>query len=121
MSESKRQLKVARQLQKDLSDILRKKLGDQFRNAILTITRVEVSADLSVAKFYLSLLAVDKTPDLMGQIESRKGEIRKALGMKIGKQVRKVPELVFIEDTGARHASDIEDLLSKLNIPPLEE
>lgn len=121
MSESKRQLKVAKQLQKDLSDIIRKKLGDQFRNTILTVTRVTVSPDLSVARIFISALSVDKTQDFMGLILEHKSEIRKALGLKIGKQVRIIPELVFIEDIGGQHASDIDDLLSTLDIPPQDD
>lgn len=119
--ESKRQLKVARQLQKDLSDIIQKKLGDRFRNTIITVTRVQVSPDLSVARVYISVLAVDPQQDVMEVLQHHKSEVRGALGNRIGKQFRKVPELIFIEDLGSQHAAEIDGLLNKLQIPPEED
>lgn len=121
MGESKRQLKIARQLQKDLSEIFRLKLGDYFKNTLVTITRVQVSPDLSVARVYISVLTTTESPQVIDQIKEHKSELRGALGLRIGKQVRKIPELVFIEDHGSAHASQIDEILSKLNIPPQSE
>ena len=58
MNESKRQQKVSRQLQKDLSAILKKRIADNLRDALVTITRVQISPDLSVAKVYISTFSV---------------------------------------------------------------
>lgn len=121
MEYSKRQLKIARQLQKDLSDIFRLKLNNQFKNTLITITRVEVSPDLSVARIYVSIMASGNSDHVIEQITNHKNEIRGALGRRIGKQVRKIPQLVFIEDRSYEHASNIEELLSKLDIPPQSE
>lgn len=121
MGESKRQLKVSRQLQKDLSEIFRLKLSDVIRNALLTITRVHVSPDLSVATVYISIMATGKTENGIDKINQHKSEIRKELGNRIGKQVRKIPELIFIEDHGSEHAQNIDQLLSGLDIPPQSE
>ena len=121
MNVSKRQLKVARQLQKDLSAIIKKRITDHVRNALVTITRVDISPDLSVARVFLSTFSVQGQVDIMALVEEQQGEIRGALGRKIGKQVRKIPELIFVEDNGAQHASDIDDLLSNLDIPPKED
>ncbi len=121
MAESKRQLKVSRQLQKDLSEIFRLKLSDVIRNALLTITRVHVSPDLSVATVYISIMATGKTESAIDKINQHKSEIRKELGNRIGKQVRKIPELIFIEDRGSEHAQNIDQLLSGLDIPPQSE
>ena len=119
--ESKRQLKVARQLQKDLSDIIQKKLSARFRNTIITVTRVQVSADLSVARVYISVLSVDAPQNVMEAFQQHKSEIRGLLGNRIGKQFRKIPELIFLEDLGSQHAADIDGLLNKLQIPPEED
>ncbi len=121
MNVSKRQLNVARQLQKDLSAIIKKKIADQVRDALITITRVDISPDLSVAKVFLSTFSVQDQVDIMALVAQQHGEIRGDLGRKIGKQVRKIPELIFVEDNGAQHASDIEEILSKLDIPPSEK
>lgn len=121
MTESKRQLKIARQLQKDLSEIFRLKLGDYFKNTLLTITRVHVSPDLSVARIYISIMTTGDSLSIIEQITDHKSELRKALGNRIGKQIRKVPELIFQEDHGSKHASEIDDILSNLDIPPQSE
>ncbi len=121
MNESKRQQKVSRQLQKDLSAILKKRIADHLSNALITVTRVHISPDLGVAKVFISTFSVKGDQDVMTLIDDQKSEIRGALGRRIGKQVRKIPELIFIEDNGAQHASDIDDLLSNLHIPPPEE
>ena len=121
MGESKRQLKIARQLQKDLSEIFRLKLGNLFKNALITITRVQVSPDLSVAKVYISAMSTAEETEVLDRIQEHKAELRGALGYRIGKQVRKVPELIFIEDHGSEHASNIDEILSRLDIPPQSE
>ena len=121
MGTSKRQLKVSKQLQKDISEIFRIKLGHITRNSLLTITRVEVSPDLSVAKIYISSFTTGQNQNVVDQINQHKSELRGALGNRIGKQVRKVPELIFIEDHGSEHASNIEEILSRLDIPPQSE
>lgn len=105
-------------MQKDLSEIFRLKLSDSVKNTLLTITRVEVSPDLSVARIYISAFTMGTKQNALEQINQHKGELRRALGMRIGKQVRKVPELIFIEDHGSEHASNIEEILSRLDIPP---
>lgn len=121
MGNSKRQLKVSKQLQKDLSEIFRMKFGHTLKNTLLTITRVEVSPDLSVARVYISAFGPGREISIEDQLNEHKGEIRGALGNRIGKQVRKVPELIFIEDHGSEHASNIEEILARLDIPPQSE
>ena len=54
--ESKRQQKFGRQIQKDLSDIFQKEFKEIFGKAMVTITDVKMSPDLSAARCYLSFL-----------------------------------------------------------------
>ncbi len=121
MRESKRQLKFSRQLQKDLSEIFQLKLSNVIKNTLVTITRVEVSPDLSVAKVFISAFGSDQKQNAVDQINQHKSELRRVLGHRIGKQVRKVPELIFLEDHGSEHASHIDEILSRLDIPPQSE
>lgn len=121
MAAGSRQKKYSSLLQKDLSEIFQKQMGNTFGKAFITITDVEVSPDLSFAKIYLSLMLSDKPDEILERIRERKSEIRKHLGNKIGKQVRIVPELAFFKDDTLEKASRIDDILSKLDIPPEEE
>ncbi len=121
MNENKRQQKISRLLQKDLSEIIRERFRDELKNAIISVTRAEVSPDLSVAKIYLSALAVGPDQNPLELVEAHQSEIRKLLGFRIGKQVRRIPELIFIEDQGSQHAAEMDQLLNRLDIPPQED
>ena len=70
MSESKRQQKFARLIQKDLSHIIQKNKMGIFANSFVTVADVRMSPDLGVAKVYLSMLLVDDR-DLMLEREGQ--------------------------------------------------
>lgn len=118
---STRQLKYAGLIQKDLSELFQRDSRHWFGKAFVTITDVEVSPDLSFAKIFLSLMMVDDEAAFLELVKSKKSEIRKALGLKIGKQVRIVPDLNFYIDDTQENAQKIEDILSGLHIPPAPE
>jgi ribosome-binding factor A len=120
MTGSTRQQKYARLLQKELGDIFQRDKKGILENAFVTVADVRVSADLSVARVYLSMLLAKDREKVLERINTRKKEIRKALGDRIGKQVRIVPELVFEIDEVEENAQRIEDLIKNLNIPPKE-
>lgn len=118
---STRQLKYSGLIQKDLSDIFQRDSRHWLGNAFVTITEVKMSPDLSFAKVYLSLMMVEDQEAFIESIMGYKSEIRKALGQKIGKQVRIVPELQFVLDTTQEEAQKMESILSKLDIPDTTE
>lgn len=118
MAGSTRQHKFGRLIQKELSDIFQRDRRGILDNTFITISDVDMSPDLGVAKVYISMmLAKDKTQTLE-KLNRGKGEIRKALGEKIRKQARVVPELIFIIDETEENAFRIEQLIKNLNIPP---
>jgi len=119
--ESKRQNKFSRLLQRDLGDIFQKDIKGLFDNAFITVTQVKVSPDLGVAKVYLSFLNTSDSDKLMYKVNLHKGEVRKVLGNRISKQVKKVPELIFYHDDSAQYAAHIDKLLSGLEIPPADD
>jgi ribosome-binding factor A len=114
--ESKRQQKFSKLIQRDLGEIFQKETPHLFNNQFITVSDVKMSPDLSVAKVWLSFLLADAN-QMLEKVNAHKSEIRKRLGMRIGKQVRIVPELVFHADLGAEHAQRINDILSNLDIP----
>ena len=118
MSGTTRQNKYARLIQKELSDIFQRDKRGILENAFITIADVRVSPDLSVAKIFISMLLTKDREKVLDKINTRKREIRKELGEKIGKQVRIIPELVFYIDEVEENAQRIEDLIKNLNIPP---
>ena len=118
MAESTRQQKYSKLIQKELSDIFLRDKRGILDNAFITIADVRMSPDLSVARIYISMLLVKDKEKVLENITLRKGEIRKALGNRIGKQVRIVPELIFFKDEVEENATRLDELIKHLNIPP---
>jgi ribosome-binding factor A len=121
MSGSTRQQKYAKLLQKELSEIFQQDKKGILENAFITIADVRVSTDLAIAKVYISMMLVKEKQKTLDKINLRKNEIRKALGNRIGKQVRIVPELIFYIDDVEENAQRMDDLIKNLNIPPAKE
>jgi ribosome-binding factor A len=121
MAGTTRQQKFSRLIQKELSEIFQRDKKGILENAFITIADVKVSPDLGVCKIYISMLLAKNREKTLENLNLRKSEIRKALGNKIGKHVRIVPELIFIVDEVEENAQRIEDLIKNLNIPPGEK
>ena len=110
---STRQLKVARELQKDLAEIIRSKGMAAFDGALVTVSEVRISPDLSVAKVYVSIFPSEKQEAVMKILEENLRAYRGELGRMVAKQFRIVPELVLQLDTSLDYAQHIEYLLKK--------
>ena len=110
---STRQLKVAREIQKDLAEIIRAKGMAFFGGAMVTVSEVRISPDLSVAKTYVSIFPSAKADAVMGILNENIRELRGELGARVGKQLRIVPEIYFALDSTLDYAEHIEELLKK--------
>jgi ribosome-binding factor A len=117
MAGTTRQQKFSRLIQKELSDVFQRDKRGILDNAFITIADVRVSPDLGVAKIYISMMLVKDKEEVLKKINTRKKEIRKALGDKIAKQVRIVPELIFYIDETEEEAQRLEKLMGNLSIP----
>lgn len=118
MAGTTRQQKFARLIHKELSDILQRDKRGILDNAFITVADVKVSPDLSVARIYLSMMLAENKNAILEKINTRKKEIRKALGDRIRNQARIIPELIFYIDEVEEQAQRIDDIIRNLNIPP---
>ncbi|NOX84985.1 MAG: 30S ribosome-binding factor RbfA [Chlorobi bacterium] len=109
--ESKRQQRIAKQLQKDLGEIMQREVHHVTRGAMVTVTKVHVTPDLLLAKVYLSLFATKDKKALLENIRKHASEIRGKLGSRIKHQMRAVPELHFFEDDSLDYIERIEEIL----------
>lgn len=109
--ESIRQQKMSRLIQKELAGIFLREVKDLFSGAMITVTRVRMSPDLSVARVYVSIFAVKNKDSIYEDIEIYTSEIRKHLGNKIRKQVRIIPELKFFIDDSLDYIENIDNAL----------
>lgn len=110
---STRQLKVARELQRYLAEIIRSKGMATFGGAMVTVSEVRISPDLSAAKVFVSIFPSEKADEVMGILNENMRVIRGELGHKVASQLRIVPELTFLLDTSLDYAQHIEELLKK--------
>jgi ribosome-binding factor A len=118
MAGTTRQQKFSRLIQKELSDVFLRDKKGILDNAFITIADVKMSPDLGVAKIFISMMLAKDKKKTLDNINLHKRDIRKALGDRIGKQVRIIPELIFVVDEVEENAQRIEDLIKNLNIPP---
>ncbi len=109
--ESQRQQKINRLLQKDLGDILQKDMSNLGLGAMLTVTKVSVSSDLSIAKIYVSILAAQVNAEVVNNLNKHSGEIRYLLGQRLRNQLRIIPSLRFYEDDSLDYLENIERIL----------
>lgn len=112
-TESKRQLKVASELQKDMAEIIRSKGMGAFGGALVSVSGVKVSSDLSVAKVYVSVFPSEKSEAVMEMLEANVKAFRGELGFRVAKQLRIVPEIAFHLDSSLDYVEHIEELLKK--------
>jgi len=111
MNESNRQRKVAQIIQEDFAELFRKQAADSKQNFLVSVSDVKVTADLGIAKIYLSIFPQDFRKPIMKEIEGNKPQYRNFIGQKMGKQVRIIPELQFYLDTSL---DDVEKLEREL-------
>ncbi|MBO4605758.1 MAG: 30S ribosome-binding factor RbfA [Bacteroidales bacterium] len=111
--QSTRQQKVGRELQRDLAEIIRSKGMAAWGGAMVTVSEVRVSPDLSIAKVYVSIFPSDKQEAVMKLLDENSKAIRGELGRQVAKQLRIVPELDFYLDTTLDYVEHIEELLKK--------
>lgn len=109
--ETTRQQKIARQIQKDISDIFLKEAADQVRGAMVSVTKVRMSPDLALAKIYISIFPFDKSEMICQTLNHHVSQIRHALGTRVRLQLRIVPELIFYIDDSLEYVQHIENLL----------
>jgi ribosome-binding factor A len=118
MSGSVRQQKFNKLILKELGNIFLHDKRGILENTFITITDINISPDLGVAKVYISMMLVKNKQEMLEKINARKKEIRKALGDKIRNQVRVIPELIFYIDETEENAFRMDKLIDNLNIPP---
>ena len=109
--ETTRQAKIARLIQKELSEIFRQTA--KTHGVIVSVSSVRVSPDLSIAKAYLSVFPSDKGPEMIESINKSAKTIRYELAQIVRFQLRKTPELHFYLDDSLDYIENIDSLLSK--------
>ena len=104
--------RIERQIQKDLGEIFLTETR-QLQGVLISVTKVRVSPDLSVSKAYLSIFPSEKGREILENINLQKKSIRYELGMRVGKHLRRIPELIFFLDDSIDYIEKIDHLLNQ--------
>ena len=99
MEETQRQKKIAGIIQRDLADILQRAATDSgLRGVLISVSKVYVTVDLSLAKVYVSIFPNKEASQLLEEIKAVQVSIRHELAARTKHQLRRVPELNFYLD-----------------------
>jgi ribosome-binding factor A len=116
--ETNRQKKIGTLLQKDLVDILQGEVRKNgIANLIISISKVNVTSDLSIAKVYLSVFPSEKAGELLAAIRSNTPLIKHDLAQRVRLQLRKVPNLIFYIDDSLDRIEKLDEELKGTNNP----
>ena len=108
-----RQQKIARQIQRDIAEILQKECRGLGNGAMVTVTTVRVSPDFAYAKVYFSIFPFERNAAVMEELEKNNWLIRRELGKRIRNQLKIVPELQFFLDDSLEYIENIDSLLKE--------
>ncbi len=107
-----RQNKIARLIQKELSDIFLLKTKS-MSGILISVSAVKISPDISVASAYLSIFPSNKGHELLEDIIKNSKTIRFELGNRVRHQLRIIPELRFFIDDSLDYLEKIDKLLKQ--------
>ena len=95
--------RLAQDMKREVIAIIGRLKDPRLEGGLLTVTRLDVTPDLDVAKVYVSV---------MGREDGPKPAIEVSKKM----YIRKAPRFIFVEDDGAAYAAHINELLRTLNV-----
>jgi ribosome-binding factor A len=105
--------RVSGQIQKVLSDILRKRIKDP-RLEMITITGVDMSSDLRMARIYFTTSGSQKSIEEAKEgFKSALGYVKRTLASQLG--LRYMPDLKFFHDESFNYGSHIDKIVKVIN------
>jgi len=115
---SNRTVRVNELVQRELSDILRKRY--QSEAVAMTITQVRVSPDLRDARVFVSVVGDDEMADQkLRWLRSKASEIREEISRRI--VLKYLPKFEYVLDTSAVRSARIMQVLDEIEHPREKE
>ncbi len=105
--------RIGEEIKKELSILLQREMKDP-RIGFVTVTGVEVTSDLQLAKVYVSVFgSAEQKEDSLKGLQKAKGFLRTEIGRRI--KLRHVPDLVFKMDTSIDYGNKIDSILREIS------
>tara|TARA_Y100000748_G_scaffold62911_1_gene50702 strand:+ start:187 stop:555 length:369 start_codon:yes stop_codon:yes gene_type:complete len=110
--ESNRQKKISSLFKKELASVFQEFIKQENKgNLILSITKVYVTPDISLAKIYISVFPSESSKKYINEIRHGSSLIKHKLSQRLKSSLRKVPELSFYLDDSLDYIEDIDRAL----------
>jgi ribosome-binding factor A len=115
MEEGKRQKQIGGLLLEELSQIFQRKGLNVVEGGMISISSVKITPDLLEARVYLSIFNIKDAAGMLKKIQEKSWEIKKELSARIGRQLRRMPELRFFLDDTLDQVFKMEELFRKIH------
>ncbi|MCF8236870.1 MAG: 30S ribosome-binding factor RbfA [Saprospiraceae bacterium] len=109
-----RQKQVAELVRRNFSIILLEQGRYIFDDALVTVTEVQMSPDLLMAKVYLSVYNTENKQSVLLLLEEQHQELRQSLGRRLRKQIRRIPDMTFFIDDTLDEMERVDKLFKRL-------
>ena len=119
--ESRRQQQIGKEIQKEIGNIFQKSGPSIYGKAFVTVTNVNLTPDLLIARIYLSVYNVKEKEEVIEQIRGHAHEIRYHLGNDMRHQLRRIPELEFYLDETLDYVYRMEEIFKDIDKDKPEE
>ena len=111
--ETPRQLKINTVIQHEIAYLIQDAIRKSgVPNMMVSVTKVKVVHDISIAKVYVSIFPKDKVDMYIENLKTNKNQLRHDLSQKLKSQLRKVPELNFYLDESLDYIEKIDKELT---------
>jgi len=111
---TRRTHRIAEAIRRLTGEILYSQLNDPRLAGFITITKVEVTQDLRLARIYYSVLGDDKKKKLIAKgLKSAKNFIRRRIGDEL--KLRYAPDISLVIDKSLEYKEHIDNILKKIN------
>jgi len=98
MMHSKRQKQTAEVIRRHFGQVLLQEGSYIYGDAFVTVTKVYVTPDISLAKIYLSVYNANNKQAIIDKVNEHASQLKKNLAHRIRKHVRRIPEIDFYID-----------------------
>ena len=112
--ETIKQKKIASLIKEVLGEIFQRENLSVTQGGMITISQVEISPDLVIAKVYLSFFQVKNQQEILDSLQKSENELRRKLGNRIRNQVRRIPELHFYVDDSLEQVFKMEEIFKQI-------
>ncbi len=98
-----------------MGDIFLREMKGVLGPSLITVTNVNITPDLSIARIYVSIMVIGQgSPDsILALIRENTSDLRRRLGLREGKQLRIIPQLEFFLDDTLDYIDNINRLLKQ--------